>query len=377
MWGMEGDQKRKMRMNVGREPCILYETVELLYAYINGISADRLTMDRVYCIPAPEIARLMGAACAGVDRQDPDFRRFFARRPILDEHSQFTCLAFCMVYWFIRLDTTDMTLQMDRICANWERIRRQPFTIRAINRYALDVEALPEGRPGSLAAELKKLPAEEDFLLILLEVFSDYTYQMNCLRELIMPIARRLQALLEPFVAQAEPLRETWDRFFQETSVEDFVMKRAGTTLEKPLEQAGITLRYLGAHNAAGYLDPERNSFFMHLGVAIQPTLQQEYEQEGLNERELASLRLLGDKGRSEMVQALMEKSMSMQELATHLGLNPGTVFRNLNSLTSAELLTKEVRGGRYYYRTDFPFIQAIFQHMLDFYQKGGSIRPG
>ena len=149
MWGMEGDQKRKMRMNVGREPCILYETVELLYAYINGISADRLTMDRVYCIPAPEIARLMGAACAGVDRQDPDFRRFFARRPILDEHSQFTCLAFCMVYWFIRLDTTDMTLQMDRICANWERIRRQPFTIRAINRYALDVEALPEGRPGS------------------------------------------------------------------------------------------------------------------------------------------------------------------------------------------------------------------------------------
>ena len=106
MWGMEGDQKRKMRMNVGREPCILYETVELLYAYINGISADRLTMDRVFCIPAPEIARLMGAACAGVDRQDPDFRRFFARRPILDEHSQFTCLAFCMVYWFIRLDTT-------------------------------------------------------------------------------------------------------------------------------------------------------------------------------------------------------------------------------------------------------------------------------
>ena len=71
------------------------------------------------------------------------------------------------------------------------------------------------------------------------------------------------------------------------------------------------------------------------------------------------------------------DASMSMQELATHLGLNPGTVFRNLNSLTSAELLTKEVRGDRYYYRTDFPFIQAIFQHMLDFYQKGGSIRPG
>ena len=66
MWGMEGDQKRKMRMNVGREPCILYETVELLYAYINGISADRMTKDSEYSIPSQEISRLKGAACAGV-----------------------------------------------------------------------------------------------------------------------------------------------------------------------------------------------------------------------------------------------------------------------------------------------------------------------
>ena len=186
---------------------------------------------------------------------------------------------------------------------------------------------------------------EEDFLLILLEVFSDYTYQMNCLRELIMPIARRLQALLEPFVAQAEPLRETWDRFFPGDLCRGLCDEASGNDLEKPLEQAGITFAISGRPQRCGYLDPERNSFFMHLGVAIQPTLQQEYEQEGLNERELASLRLLGDKGRSEMVQALMEKSMSMQELATHLGLNPGTVFRNLNSLTSAELFDQGGSG--------------------------------
>ena len=72
-----------------------------------------------------------------------------------------------------------------------------------------------------------------------------------------------------------------------------------------------------------------------------------------------------------------MGKTMSMQELATHLGLNPGTVFRNLNSLTNAKLLTKEIRGDQYYYRTNFPFIQAIFQHVLDFYQKGGPDSPG
>ena len=200
---------------------------------------------------------------------------------------------------------------------------------------------------------------------------------MSRLRDLIWPTAQRLQGLLEPFVAQAEPLREAWNRFFEETSAEDFVVERTGTIPERPFDQAGITLRYLGARYAVGHLDPEKNSFFMHIGVGVQPALQQVCELGGLNERELSSLRLLGDKGRSEMVQALMGKTMSMQELATHLGLNPGTVFRNLNSLTNAKLLTKEIRGDQYYYRTNFPFIQAIFQHVLDFYQKGDPIRPG
>ena len=365
-----------MRMKVGQEPCILYETIELLYAYINGIPAERLTKEAPYCIPAPEVARMMSEACAGIDAQDPDFCRFFVQHA-MDEHSQFTCLASCMVYWFIHLDVTDMTAQMDRMCANWERIRRQPFTIKAITRFALDIETLPGGRTVSLAEELKKLPVTEDFFLILLETFSDYTYQMSRLRDLIWPTAQRLQGLLEPFVAQAEPLREAWNRFFEETSAEDFVVERTGTIPERPFDQAGITLRYLGARYAVGHLDPEKNSFFMHIGVGVQPALQQVCELGGLNERELSSLRLLGDKGRSEMVQALMGKTMSMQELDTHLGLNPGTVFRNLNSLTNAKLLTKEIRGDQYYYRTNFPFIQAIFQHVLDFYQKGDPIRPG
>lgn len=72
---------------------------------------------------------MMSEACAGIDAQDPDFCRFFVQHA-MDEHSQFTCLASCMVYWFIHLDVTDMTAQMDRMCANWERIRRQPFTIK-------------------------------------------------------------------------------------------------------------------------------------------------------------------------------------------------------------------------------------------------------
>ena len=366
-----------MSIILQREPCILYETVELLYAYVNGVSAERLTMEGAYCIPAPEIAAMMDQACACLDPQEPLLRQYFGRQAILDESSQSTCLASCMVYTFMNLALTDMASQMDSMCTCWERTRRRPFTIKAINRFALDIESLPDGQMISLAAEMRKLPVREDFFLSLLETFSDYNYHMARLRELLELVATRLQPLLEPYVVRAEPLRETWHRFFEETTVEDLAVKRTGTIPEKPFDQAGICLRYLGSRYAAGQGNAEHNSFWMHIGVGVRPSLQQVYERCGPNERELAALRLLGDKARSEMVQALMQSPMSMQELATQLGLNPGTVFRNLNSLTNTELLTKEIRGDRCYYQTNFAFIQAIFRHMLEYYQSGNQLRPG
>ena len=62
-----------------------------------------------------------------------------------------------------------------------------------------------------------------------------------------------------------------------------------------------------------------------------------------------------------------------MRDLTAQLGLNPGTIFRNLNSLTNAGLLVKELRGDRYFYRANISFIEALFQHMLDFYRQGES----
>ena len=87
-----------MELRIEREPCMLYETVELLYAFVNDIPAERLTAKGTYCIPEGELAGIMGAVCANLDPQDPDLHRYFARRPILDEPNQYTCLAFCMVY---------------------------------------------------------------------------------------------------------------------------------------------------------------------------------------------------------------------------------------------------------------------------------------
>jgi len=220
---------------------------------------------------------------------------------------------------------------------------------------------------------MRKLPLEEDFFLSLLETFSDYAYHMGRLRDIVLPVSRRLRPLLEPFVARAEPLREAWRQFFQETSLEEFVAKRTEAVPEKqkPFDQACVCLRYLQVRYTPIQMDPKGNSFWMHLGVGAKPVLQEQSRRSGPSEQELVALRLLGDKGRSDMVQTLMNTPMSMQELTTQLGLNPGTVFRNLNSLVNTGLITKEIIGDRYYYRTNFQFIEDVFRRMLAFYQSG------
>lgn len=355
-----------------QEPCILYETVELLYAFVNGVSPEQLTVEGSYCIPAGEILRIQSAACDGLDPQDPALQLYFGQQAILDESNQFTCLASCMVRSFMNLEETELTAQMDSMCVSWERIRRRPFCIRAISWFALDIEAFPAGSSTSLASEMKKLPVGEAFFLSLLETFSDYNYHMAQLRELISPVAQRLRSLLEPYVRQAAPLREIWHQFFQVTTLEAFTERRTGFPMEKPFDHACICMRYFKPQYAPIQVDPACNTFNMHLGVGVQPPVQQPNP----SEQDLQALRLLGDKIRSDMVRILMGRPMSMQELATQLDINPGTIFRNLNSLTNTGLLTTEVRGSRYYYQANLPFIQGVFQKMLEYYRTGRQNLP-
>ena len=81
--------------------------------------------------------------------------------------------------------------------------------------------------------------------------------------------------------------------------------KRTGMVPEHPVDRAGFVLRYLDVHCAVGHGYSEQDSFWMHLGVALLPTLQPGFEQGRLNEREFAAFHLLGDKSRSDMIRAV------------------------------------------------------------------------
>ena len=47
---------------------------------------------------------------------------------------------------------------------------------------------------------------------------------------------------------------------------------------------------------------------------------------------------------RARMLRAMTDHPMSVQDLSQSLGLNPGSVFRDLNNMNNAGLLTQEVK---------------------------------
>ena len=55
-----------MEVWVTGQPHLLYETVELLFAYVNRIPAVELTQEGPYCLPEAAIQQMLDVACAGI-----------------------------------------------------------------------------------------------------------------------------------------------------------------------------------------------------------------------------------------------------------------------------------------------------------------------
>ena len=63
-----------MEVWVTGQPHLLYETVELLFAYVNRIPAVELTQEGPYCLPEAAIQQMLDVACAGISQDDPEIQ---------------------------------------------------------------------------------------------------------------------------------------------------------------------------------------------------------------------------------------------------------------------------------------------------------------
>lgn len=364
------EERAPMQVFITNRPYMLYETVELLRTFVNGLPPSELTLEGEFCLTEQQVTEVMAAACQGLGPQDPWLRHFFLEYPILDDSGQSICLASCMAYsmFNVTMQEPDIAAQLQYVVDEWQRIRHGGYRFNSINRFGVGVDTDQEGGPVRLSAELKRLPIPEDFRLLLHETFSDLAYSAGELERILTPVARRLEPLLEPFVQRAQALTEQWREFFRDRkALLEFLRRRTGTLEQDTIDRVYITLRYLHARYSVGVLSDDETAFGFHLGVGTKVTMRQAYE-EGTKsslQRELAAFKLLADPGRQEIIRLLSRESLPMYEVTQRLNMNPGSAFRSINSMFNAELLLRENRDGKFYYRAKLPYIQSIFDHMM------------
>ena len=78
-----------------------------------------------------------------------------------------------------------------------------------------------------------------------------------------------------------------------------------------------------------------------------------------------ATLKLLADRTRLRIVWALLHGEHSVNELATHLGVNPAGVSQHLAKLRLARLVTVRREGNRIYYAVESPHVRRLAEEAL------------
>ena len=361
-----------MDVVIEREPCYLLEAAELAYSLVNDIPAEKLSGTGLYCIPAEAIQRIRREACAGIESHQTALDFYFRQVTVGAEGEEVSCLGSCMLYTALKSFSSDAAQMCRELTQNWRAMRSRGLRITSISDNSLNVEEQDAGGFSSLAQEMAELPVPQSYRMQLLEAFSAFDTYLDQLLQLLTPIIGRLPALLEPWVRQAARLQEKWSQFFLENSPEEFFPQRSAVVCDN-CKTVTMRFRYFFSDMALGRIWSKDGTILFHLGVGKEPEPRRA-EPCSMADEEFEALRLMGNPARARMLQAMMYRTMTIQELSKALGLNPGSVHRDLNSLFCAKLLVLEAVRGKTGYRTDYEKIKALTERFLQFLEQNKGI---
>lgn len=209
-----------MEVRVTGQPHLLYETVELLYAYVNRISAVELTQEGPYCLPEAAIQQMLDVACAGISRDDPEIQYDFGKYILSEDPERATCVARNLVYNSMEPSGGDLATDCARLCRARQRQRRNRERMVDIDEYRLIYLEPADSRFVPLAQEIAKLGLGPAYAQKLLEQFSDFGEAMDRLETILTPVAEKLRPLLAPWVQLAAPLARSWEAYFRQPEAE-------------------------------------------------------------------------------------------------------------------------------------------------------------
>lgn len=354
-----------MEFQVHRQPCVLLEAAELVYSYVNQVPAEQMTEDAEYCIPAQDIETIRQAVCGPLDLDDAELQFYFKGVPVDGKEPHLSCLACCMVYSTMNLGCGGVEETVHSLKNGWF-LQDRPFRVGGINGISINLTAADPDEFTTLSKEISRLPVPHAYQLQLVEAFSAFTWHLDRLLAYLRPAAERLAPLLAPWVERAMPRAAQWEQYLQGPSAMQTMLRKTG--LKQPeIHRLELALRYFFPFSGPGEYQSLGSHLSLHMGVGVEPGKDAPQAADFLRDWEFTALRLLSHPDRARMLRAMTNQAMSVQELSQSLGLNPGSVFRDLNNLCNVGLLTQEVIAGRVCYRTDSAAVDRLTKHLLSY----------
>lgn len=356
-----------MKVRIESAPCMILETVELLYAFVNQIPAQELTTDGDYSIPCWNVQRILNECCAGLSAQDSMLQHYFTCAPLLDESGGYTCLARNIAYDALSFSSKTLEDAGRFLRQSWKTTKAGGDRPMRITSYNMDYSKSQEVGYTPLATYMERLLVPADYQRKLLEAFAGFDDAVEELIGLLSPVARKLEQHLAPWVERAESLREQWLDYLSQPENQTKLFMRCQVSTASNCEAINLCLRFLDCSHTSGQLLVEDSSLNLHVGVGL--SIHPEEKQE-LAAWEYKALRLLGSPARVRMLQATMDRPMTSREISQELKMHLGAVGRDVSSLFDARLLIVELVGGKSRYRADPAALDTLSRHLAALKQK-------
>ena len=357
-----------MSFRIVREHYLLYETIELLYKFANGISFRSLLSMPMYADgtleseqavrQAEELQSILEETCQGLSPQDLQLRKFFGRVATGDRQEG-TCLARLLVFSFFTLKKSDFWENIQEIRRNWWYLQQKGAWIQDYSIMGLDF-TFGGCCPGDFFEQVCALNLPAEFQITLCRALRSFDETLDEMARLIAPVAERLKTSIHKLDWLLEEKAAYWEK--SDVSPLKYMENAVGQELFTREEEVTDVAIFAMNHNFLLYkksdMDENRSYIYLGCGASVKSRRR---DQNVAYEMLSISLKALADKKRLEILGRLSKDRAYSLELAEAMGMDPSNMSRTLTLLCSYGFLRQTKEGQKNYYETD----KATLLHFL------------
>ncbi len=364
-----------MALIIEPKPFMLYETVEMVCAYVNHESMafhrDRMNRgnkekpDGIWYRRLTRLQEIMEMCCGDLNRDDSAVQHFF-RKMETGNTGAYAYLAVGLTQAFMLYQSPDFDEEIQALKTHWRRLQEEGFTLQEFGGGGLNIAPLnPEEENRPLHLQIYDLDYPPELRLELLTAYLSYDRELDALAELLRPYALRLQNhyAQEPWLMDSTVAY--WQEQFRTMTPEEFFRK--GLKLNEELREMAerrVCFSLMGCGQVAVVLrEPEGEMGYGLFIMGCAAMINFGILDSNVNiEQVLSKIRSISDWNKFEILRRLSRQESYCQKLADELDCHTGNISRNLTTLWKDGFLTRREGENRVYYETNAEELAKFFK---------------